>query len=312
MYITISTIIILLCTTSTHTSAENKSLISSDIPELFPYDHQITNSTIITEHGYHYTKNASQKTIIIGPCAPCVGMQVCDIESDTCFYAHMHVRTDAEDLIKKIHQSFTIQDSEKKPTLDVTIFTRTNEHHFSNWHFPEGNHKQRTLHLADKLSQAFNVQKIIIYYKQTAEDIAEKNNNYDDRYIIFIDKKIYRINPAKYTFFYDYRMRGYMEKKYKKNFGLRAYSIVPWNIWGSYNVPLYTIKKANTKKICAQPAYNNDPFAKFLAPFYIQIASILLWKSGLNFLAGIIINRIYSATKNRPSNRMKKTLTADI
>jgi hypothetical protein len=142
--------------------------------------------------------------------------------------------------------------------LSMMLFTRTDPEQFKNWKFEEGSHEKRLLHLADTIAKEFTVQEELYYYQ------TEQSQKHSDRWIIFIGKQVYRFDPyAMGIIKPNHRMDAYLEMKLKKMHGLRMWTIFPWNIWDSFNIPLYRIKKANLQKINNLPAFDDDPMKKY-------------------------------------------------
>ncbi len=142
-------------------ASDEKSRISLRVPPQFPVEKTIElNGTFLPESSCYFTRNSTQEgPIIMGPCSPCVCVQVCNTENDECLYAHQHKMNSPQELSNKINELFTTSRVDIKPHVEVTLFTRTNENNHSHVNFSEGSHKARVLHIADKIAQNNTVEK---------------------------------------------------------------------------------------------------------------------------------------------------------
>ena len=249
------------------------------------------NSTFVPQFGCYFTKKASQETVTMGPCSPCVCMQICNIESDECLYVHQHSANDPQEPANKVSELF-----QAEPKLDVTVFTRTNEDEFQKWRFGEKGHKERVFALADDLSAKFKVQKEIVYYNKT----INAGNYCDDRSVAFINKEPYRLDPFQSGLIKpSHRDTLYEELKLKKKFGDRIDSTQRGSIWHGFDVPLYQIKKPNLQKINRLPSSNADPLSKYFHRSYTSEKMLLCATVGL--LLGFIVGSSAQSRGNKKS-----------
>ncbi len=234
-------------------------------PSLHPVDQKIALDTFVPEFGYYFTNKASKENVVMGPCAPCVCMQICNPNNDECLYIHQHVLNNPQEPVRKVQEHFTSLDTDTKPDLDVTLFTNDS---LANEYFPEGSHKKRIAKLADLLKENCAVQQELIYYNQTsAEEDMQQGNA--DRIALFKNKQPYRMNVEKQegvkdlNALRDYRLRTYLDLMLRKKFANRVYFSHTESYRKTYNNPLCRIKKPNVTKINNLPPSSEDLLSRY-------------------------------------------------
>ncbi len=234
-------------------------------PPLHPIDQKVVLDTFVPELGYYFTRAASKESVAMGPCSPCVCMQVCNPNNDECLYIHQNVGNDSQEPAKKVREHFTMPDKNTKPDLDVTLFTHDP---LSNKYFPEGNHKKRILKLAEVLKENAIVQKESIYYNQTSREEDAKQGK-ADRMVLFKNKQPYRMNIEKQEgvnsldALRDYRLDTYLDLKLRKKFADRVYVSHKDSIHKKIDNPLFQIKKPNVTTINNLPPSLEDPIMRY-------------------------------------------------
>jgi hypothetical protein len=262
-------------------TTDGKSRVKINIPPTFPSDEVIdTNGTFLPEMSYYFTKKASQDgPIIMGPCAPCVCLQVCNADNDECLYAHEHKLNSPQELNNKIREHFTAPNVDKKLNLDVTLFSRTNEYNYRNWNFTEGSHEKRIEHIADKIAENNNIQKESIYFNQTTEEdeilCGEQNMT-----VLFKNKQAHNLSWRQKKsqnfekIYLDYRLARYERAYLKEMLSEEAFHQF-CTIGLPYNLPLYHVKEPNIAKISSLPDFKKTIPYQYLGGGIIALVDFI-------------------------------------
>lgn len=243
------------------TANDENSRVKVQIPPLHPTDVPVIPDTVVPEFGYYYTPKASEATVEIGPCSPCVGMQICNTENDECLYVHQGLYNDPLEPVKKVQEHFAAPQNGEKLALDVTLFSNfgTDYHGMDqSAFFVEGSHKKRVENLAKQLELNAKVRNTTIYYTETPtlEDYMQGNK---DRTVLFKNKKAYGMNLTEQEGEEDdprgnFRMSTYLDIMLRKKFADRVYYSHEDSIWKRKDNPLFRIKKPNVAKINSLPS----------------------------------------------------------
>lgn len=248
--------------TQSITANDENSSVKVHIPPLHPTDVPVIPDTVVPEFGYYYTPKASEAIVEIGPCSPCVGMQICNTENDECLYVHHGRHNDPLEPVKKVQEHFAAPQNGEKLELDVTLFSNfgTDYHGMDQSAlFAEGSHKKRVENLAKQLELNANVKSTTIYYTETPtlEDYMQGNK---DRTVLFKNKKAYGMNITQQEGEEDrgargnFRMSTYLDIMLRKKFADRVYYSHEDSIWKRRDNPLFRIKKPNAVKINSLPS----------------------------------------------------------
>jgi|GEM_PF-4049766 len=244
--------------------------IATNMPPLHPIDQKVVPETFVPEFGYYFTQRASQENVILGPCSPCVCMQICNTKnSDECLYIHQHHLNDPQEPANKITEHFTpSHDSTQQPNIDLTVFTCTEQDIIGNYHFVEGSHKKRIAELIESIEDNNTLEKKTIYYNQTSAREGIQNG-YSDRTIMFKAKQPYTVNTKEQEGIKDldglkdHRFGTYLDLQLRKKFANRVYNSKTNSIWRRADNSLFLIKKPNIQKINNLPPSTEWPLSRY-------------------------------------------------
>lgn len=228
--------------------ASDDTRIRKDIPSLLPDGYTINNAVVVFQAAYHYARKNESLPVVIGPCSPCIGGEIIDVKTGDKIYVHLHCENNSQELITKINKYFNVCG---KHEIDIALFTRTDMNHCCEYPFATGSHEKELIALADIMQKNYIVRTEHIYYHQT-DDLKPCNwDDRSDRWIIFIDKKLYRFDPWKLNLF--------KSKEQYAEYGFAKIQEVCKSHFASHgalkNVPLCSIKNPNLREINGEKSF---------------------------------------------------------
>ena len=261
-------------------SASDNCRISKEMLPLLPSEKVIDDAVVVPQSAYYFLPNGVQHAVILGPLAPCVGVQITH-QTLGHLFIHVHHENCRQELIKKAKAC--LGSCDEKHLLDLTLFTRTDAHHCKEFPFKEGSHEKRAVAIADTIQEVYTARNERIYYHQTIDPIDD-NADRSDRWIIFVDKKLYRFDPWKL-------------KIIRSREGLGNYSLTTLQkacrelgVATLKSLPLYPIKGLNLKEI------NGEKLSLFTRKTFVYTGTAVV-----GIAAGLLLLFVLKQAKNKMS-----------
>jgi hypothetical protein len=243
-----------------------KSTVSVRIPRLHDAKQTVTPDTYVPEFGYYFTPKASEENTILGPCAPCVCMQICNKKNDECLYVHQSHLNDPQEPLKKVQKHFTAPKEGERLELEATLFTNADPEAMKNFTFGEGDHKKRIENLVKKLGEGTDTKATIFYDEVSLTQ--DNKHGVRSRTVMFKNKKAHRVNLHKQEGVKDLdagkdgRTELYLDLKLREKFGEKVYLSKPDSIWRTRENPLFQITHPNMTQINQLPPSIEHPIER--------------------------------------------------
>jgi hypothetical protein len=243
-----------------------KNKVDVRISRLHPAKQEVVPDTYVPEFGYYFTPKASEEKTILGPCAPCVCMQICNKKNDECLYVHQSHLNDPQEPLKKVQKHFTAPKEGEKFELVATLFTNADPEAMQRFTFSEGDHKKRIENLVNKLEESTNTKTTIFYDEVPLTQ--DSKHGLRSRTVLFKNKKAHRINLQQQEGLKDLdagkdgRTELYLDLKLREKFGEKVYLSKSDSIWRTRENPLFQITEPNMTKINLLPPSTEHPIER--------------------------------------------------